>query len=109
MRCATPNVTSTMWFIEIGKCCDVMSSASASMMPTTVVAERRGKRAMRRATMRVLPSRLRAAFSMPCPKRLKPTGAGGASAAAGGNRAARSTACAAPSIAAISETTTAQR
>ena len=66
MRCATPNVTSTMWFIEIGKCCEVMSSASASEMPMTVVAERRGKRTMRRATMRVLPSRLRAAFSMPC-------------------------------------------
>ena len=62
MRCATPNVTSTMWFIEIGKCCEVISSASASEMPTTVVAERRGKRAMRRATMRVLPSRLRAAL-----------------------------------------------
>ena len=66
MRCATPKVTSMMRFMASGKCCVVTISPMASAMPVMVVSERRGKRRMRRATMRDLPSSLAANRSSPC-------------------------------------------
>ncbi|MBK9252027.1 MAG: hypothetical protein IPM70_09095 [Proteobacteria bacterium] len=101
-RCAISKVTSMMRFMASGKCCVVTISPIASAMPATVVAERRGKRRMRRATMRVLPSSFEASRSAAAPSRPKAVGAGGASAAAGARRVARHTAWVAPASAASS-------
>ena len=104
MRCATPKLMLMIRSTTAGKLSDRMSNASAKAMPATVVAERRGKRTIRRTSMRARASSRRAARSTPAPRRPKCVGAGGDRAVAGGSDTARATATAAPSTAASSAT-----